>query len=569
MPSERLPQNMITGGVAFALSIAALYFGRDLLMPVAMAILLSFLLSPAISRLERAHLPRSLAIALVTAAMAAAAALIGTFVALELRELFASLPDFRAHLGEKLQALRGPLRHLTDAAGWVEQLTRDVDPQATRSRTPKVEIVNRPDWLGMLSSVLSPVLGPLGFAALVSVLTLFILYEREDLRARLIRLLRAAEHPFTARALDEAGARVSSYISRQALLCAAHGGAVALGLALIGLPGAGLFGLLSAGLRVIPYLGPTVAAALPIALSVAGFSGWSMALYTIAFFGALELLSNNLLEPWLYGRGTGLTPFGVVFSAVVWAWLWGGVGLFLAIPLTVCCVVLGRYVEPLGFMTTLFGDEPVGPPDVRLYERLTWREASDAAGILAEASDDPARLSDQLVLPVLSRISTDLERGRYSQAHGAELVALLASLLDEIAPRLAGPQPLRSTRRVELCGASADPAEQLARTWVARTLRQLGFAAEAVARASYWSPEKASAPAEALEPIAVVAALGRTSLARARGRAQQLSRSGAGDRVVLAAWTASSNGTQPDSGLPTVRSCSELVEYLEARASEV
>ena len=196
------------------------------------------------------------------------------------------------------------------------------------------------------------------------------LLEREELRDRMLWLIGAQDLTLTTHAVDDAMQRVSRYLGMQSLICGIHGLAVGIGLAVIGVPGAVLWGALSAVLRFLPYFGPWLAAAGPIALALAAFPGWSAPLLTVALFVILELVSNNVLEPWLYGASAGLSPFGVVFSAVFWAWLWGIPGLLIATPLTVCLVVAGRYVRGLEYFTVLLGDRPALLPDVRLYQRL-------------------------------------------------------------------------------------------------------------------------------------------------------------------------------------------------------
>jgi predicted PurR-regulated permease PerM len=561
MPSER-PSASLFGLAALAIVAAALFFGRDLFVPLALSILLSFLLGPIVARLHRLGVNRAVAITMVLFVVTASLVMLGWWVTNEVSELFAGLPDFRSNLAEKARALRGPLRSLADTMGWIDQLTREVAPPDTRA--PKVEVVERPDLFGFVGRVVSPVLGPIGFAGIVAVLTVFILYQREDLRERMIRLLGSREMPFSSRAVDEAGERVSRYLGRQALLCLAHGTAVGIGLALLGLPGAGLFAVLSAGLRLIPYVGPWIAAVVPIALAVVGYPGWVMGLYVSSLFVVLELISNNLLEPWIYGPGVGLTPFGVVFSAVFWSWLWGGVGLFMAVPLTACCVVLGRYIPQLAFVTTLLGEEPSTSPEAALHERLAWRELETATAIVREekASHDGISLSDSLILPVLARIAEERERGGCSRARSAEMAWSLGNLLDDIVPPPETPPPLRSTRKILLAGNPEDPVESLARTWLARVLREDGFAAEAVS--SEAARSASAVPALATQPATTVQiALTRAAAVRSRSRARAGGPARASqDPLLLALWIGARDdrsARQPH----TATSCVDLIGELE------
>jgi hypothetical protein len=221
----------------------------------------------------------------------------------------------------------------------------------------------------------------------------------------------------------------------QCLVNGVHGVAVATGLWLIGVPGAVLWGALSALLRFLPYFGPWIAAALPITLSIAAFHGWNQPLLTVGMFVVLELVSNNVLEPWLYGASVGLSPFGVIVSAVFWTWLWGIPGLVIATPLTVCFVVAGRYVHGLRHFAVLLGDQPALPPDVRLYQRLLAQDLDEAAVVLRDAA---ARLplddvSDAIVLPVLRRLAADDQRDAFAEAETDAVREQFGALLDEIA----------------------------------------------------------------------------------------------------------------------------------------
>jgi predicted PurR-regulated permease PerM len=476
MPAERAPSFMLTLST-FVIVGAALYFGRDLLVPVALATLLSFLLSPVVTRVERMGASPQIAVALVTFVLAVASALGMWMVTRELGELLADLPDLRVNLREKIRAVVLPLRSLADALGWVEKLSEEVGVEPTRGAQP-VQVIAPSNALELIGRLLPPLLGPIGLAGVVVVLTLFMLIERRDLRDRLIRLLGIRDVPFSIGALDEAGPRVSAYLGRLALVCSVHGFAVSVGLALLGLPGAVLFGVLSALLRVIPYVGPWIAAGLPTALALAAYPGWSMAAYTAGFFVVLELISNNVLEPWLFGAGAGLSPFGVILAAFFWTWVWGAPGLVLAIPLTVCLVVLGRYVPQLSFITTLIGDEPLPPPQARFYERLVAGDADQAGAILRQGANDNdvLALSDRLVLPALVRLAHDRESGARSPARIAIILDLLNELLDELLASLPRQTGAPGAMPVHVAPVRDSAVERFAVDWLARVLAHASLA---------------------------------------------------------------------------------------------
>jgi predicted PurR-regulated permease PerM len=355
---ERSGLALLVSGVVV---VAALRLAQDVLMPLALAVLVSFLLAPAVSRIERIGVGRVPAVLLVALLVATLLGGVGWVVGRQVTTLVAELPSYRTNLRQKVASLRVPIGELHRTAEEIEELQEDIaEPPGARQEAPvpKVEMVPpRPDLLETLQGWLGPLLNPLATAGLVAVFALFMLLQREDLRGRLIRVLADGDEQTATRVIDDAAEGVSRYLVTTTLLNAVHGVTVGVGLALLGFPNALLWGLLSMLLRFVPYLGPWMAASLPITLSVAIFDGWTTTLLTVGLFVTIELLSNNVLEPWLYGNSTGLSPFGVILSAVFWAWLWGGVGLLLAIPFTVCLVAVGRHVPSLDFLSQLLGDE--------------------------------------------------------------------------------------------------------------------------------------------------------------------------------------------------------------------
>jgi predicted PurR-regulated permease PerM len=381
---------------------------------------------------------------------------IGWMVAREASELADEVPRYRANLRAKVQDLRGPLGSISGAAEEINQLGDEIEKPKGRP-APKVEVVEPKHVFGTLGELLAPLAGPLGTLGLVAVLALFMLLDHEELRDRLIWLTGARELTLTTHAVDDATQRVSRYLGMQTLICAIQGLAVGIGLAAIGVPGAVLWGALAAVLRFLPYFGPWLAAAGPIALALAAFSGWSEPLLTAALVVVLELVSNNVLEPWLYGSSAGLSPFGVVFSAVFWASLWGIPGLLLATPLTVCLVVAGRYVRSLEYFSVLLGDRPALPPDVRLYQRLLALDIDEAAA----------------VLPALRRLAVDDQLDRVPDAVSAGVRERLEELLSDL---------LETGDAVAAEGAprvlfvpALDESDALAARWLAKLAAQRGL----------------------------------------------------------------------------------------------
>ena len=343
------------------LGTGALSLGKALLVPLALALLLAFLLAPVSTRLERLGLRRTPAVIAVCVAIGLVISGIGWMAAREMSSLVAEAPRYRENLREKIATLRGPIGSMDRAADAVERLEAELDrpkPGEPREQpAPKVEVVERSPMLDRLATIVSPVADWLGSAAIVAVLAIFMLLQREDLRDRVIHLVGTRDSSLTTSALDDAGGRISRYLGTQALLCLAHGVMVGVGLFCIGIPGALLWGAVSALFRFVPYLGPWIAAILPIATAAGALDGWTPALLCAGLFVFLELVSNNVLEPWLYGASVGLSPFAIIFSAIFWSWLWGVPGLLLATPLTACFVVLGGHVRGLEFVSVLLADE--------------------------------------------------------------------------------------------------------------------------------------------------------------------------------------------------------------------
>jgi hypothetical protein len=293
-----------------------------------------------------------------------------------------------------------------------------------------------------LGGYLGVLVGPLGTGAMVVVFTLFMLVEREDMRDRMIRLVSGGKYMVTTRALNDAAQRISRYMLAQSIINGSYGVIVALGLWLIGLTMGGgtpfpnflLWGVLCAILRFIPFVGPWIAAAFPIALSLAVYPGFDVFAATAGMFVLIELLSNNLMEPWLYGASTGMSTVAVLVAAVFWTWLWGPVGLLLSTPLTVCIVVVGRYVPQLKFLDVLLGDEPALPPHVTYYQRLLAGDRKEAAAVAREhaAAAGAAQVADDVIIPALVLARRDREHSGLSADDEAFIFAATREILDRL-----------------------------------------------------------------------------------------------------------------------------------------
>lgn len=415
--------------VLILLTVATLYFGRDIFIPFTLAILFSFLLAPLVNWLRRIRIPRVPAVILVVTFAFAVLAGISVLVGSQLVNLANNLPSYQKTMQEKIRSIRalapggGALDRTTEvvqALGEELSKTGEGEPSQKKkaaSRNGKreplpVRIEKGPGTpMEVAQSVISPLVGPLGTAGIVIIFIIFVLLQPSDLRDRFIRLAGGDLHR-TTEGINEAAARVSRYLLMQLVVNASYGIPVGVGLYFIGVPGAFLWALLATLLRFIPYLGPFIAALFPLVLAFAVEPGWSMFLWTLALVLTLELVSNNLIEPWLYGSSTGLTPVAVILSAIFWTLLWGPVGLIMATPLTVCLVVLGRYVPQLKFLDVLLGSEPVLTPEERLYQRLLTGNVEEAIEIAEMEVQQQSRLQfyDSVGLATLRLAESELDR---------------------------------------------------------------------------------------------------------------------------------------------------------------
>ncbi|MBD9596706.1 MULTISPECIES: AI-2E family transporter [unclassified Ensifer] len=436
---------------AIAATVAALYIARDVFLPLAIAILLTFALAPVVSRLRRAGCPRSVAvIGTVTMAFLFLTAF-GVMVALQISEVARDAPRYQSNIVEKIRSLKeaGSDSQILDRLSRVMERVsvelsrpeKDVAVSPATAPEPKpllVEIFSPQRPIEILMSVINPLLGPLATAGLVIVVVIFMLFEREDLRDRFIRLVGYGDLHRTTEALQDAGARVGQYLLMQLVVNITYGAPLAIGLWLLGIPNALLWGMLAIVLRFVPYIGPVIAAALPLFLAFAAAPGWSLVVLTLGLFIALELVSNNVVEPWLYGSRTGLSPLAIIVAAIFWAWLWGPVGLVLSTPLTVCLVVLGRHVRQFEFLEILLGNEAVLNPKERLYQRLLAGDPDEATDNAEEMLEEMylVEFYNTVAIPALLLAESDRMRGALTEEQGArvaESAGTLVANLEEIA----------------------------------------------------------------------------------------------------------------------------------------
>ncbi|HMJ64829.1 MAG TPA: AI-2E family transporter [Candidatus Binatia bacterium] len=492
--------------MATLLVAAVLYVAREVFIPFALALLLSFLLAPLVAKLQRLRLPKVPAVVTVVSFAAAVIAAIGWLVSTQLYDLANKLPNYQATITQKLKSIRPPSvgvfgktsKMIKDTG---EELSRDDKENSETAETTEkkpipVEVhAPKPSSLEVLQRVLGTVLNPLAAAGIVTIFVIFMLIYMDDMRDRLLRLIGMAKLNVTTQALDDAATRVSRYLFMNLVVNMTYGIPIGLGLYFIGVPNAVLWGVLATLLRFIPYIGPWVAACFPVALAFAVDPGWTMFISTIALFIVVELISNNVVEPWLYGASTGLSPIAVIVAAVFWTWLWGPVGLFLSTPLTVCLAVIGRYFPHLDFFYILLADEPVLPIETRFYQRLVARDPEDAATLVKDfLKDRPlVALYDGVILPALSMAEAGRQQRTLHEGNQKQLWqntrALVAELADHVDVQAKQEGETTSEEPASLppkpehisvaCIPARGDADEIAATIVAQLLERRGVGAKA------------------------------------------------------------------------------------------
>ena len=473
VPKAALASPIVVGAVI----IAVLYFGREIFIPIAIAVLLSFVLGPLVNLLRRINLGRLLAVGIAVTTTLGIVAALTTLIGVQLADLAGDVPRYRTAIERKIEGLRDS--PIGQATSYVANIGRAIhqagnSPEEGTANTPTansgperkpvfVEVKERqPGPVEMASTVLSPVLHPLATAGIVFVVLLFILMQREDLRDRMIRLAGSSDLHRTTVAMDDAARRLSRYFLVQLALNASFGLVVGIGLYVIGVPNPVLWGIFSALMRFVPYAGAFLSALFPLALAAAVEPGWNMMIATAILFLLLEPVVGQFIAPMLYGQSTGLSPFAVLVSALFWTWLWGPIGLLLSTPLTVCLVVLGRHVDKLEFLDVLFGDQPALTPVENFYQRILAddpEEVQEHADLILQECSLSAYY-DEVVMRGLELAARDAARGVLTPEQKNDIRASLASLIEELAERAdeTPERPDQEGRQLVMSGAATDPA---------------------------------------------------------------------------------------------------------------
>jgi predicted PurR-regulated permease PerM len=434
------PQSVVIAAwlVTFGGVCGALYWGQAVLIPVALAVLLAFVLRPAVIRFQRFGLPRIPAVLAVMMLATGAVGGMGWIVAGELTALAKQLPAYRSNIRAKIADVRKLARGsaFERVQTTIENIGDDIERGAAAANDDKpmlVEVTPDRSLLGDVKGFL-PLLETATTAGLALLLTIFMLIEREDVRNRIVSLAGQAALVTTTKAFAEAGERISRYLLMQLIINSSMGLAVWLGLYLIGVPYSALWGFATALLRYVPYIGVWIAALFPILLSLITAPDWTHLALVVTLFLTLELVSSNALEPWLYSQSVGLSSIAVILAVIFWTWLWGATGLVLATPLTVCLVVGGKYISGLAIFDRLLGEGRALQPHLWLYQRLLARDENEAGDVLEEFASEHtlAQTCEELLLPALAQLKRDVASGRITAADSGFVADSLLEIIDEL-----------------------------------------------------------------------------------------------------------------------------------------
>lgn len=487
-----LPQRLL----AVAVVVTALYFGRDLLIPLALATLLAFVLAPLTVRIRRLGIPRALAVTVVVAITLGALIGLSLFMAGQVRVLGKELPTYQSNIAAKFDRFRAQLRTpgvFSEASRVIDAVESEIeqtqgefeDKPATGTRRPaRVELVpTAPGAFEAVGRWLERIGPPAALFGTTLIYLFLVLLNPGDLRDRLVSLLGGSVHR-TTDALNDAGQRVSRYLTMQLVVNLCYAVPMAAGLWLIGVPGALLWGLLSAVLRFIPYVGSLVGAVFPLLLAFAVDPGWSMVAWALALIVVLELISNNIVEPWLYGASTGLSAMSLIVAATFWTALWGPIGLVLSTPLTVCMLVIGRHLPQLGFLDVMLGSRPALELPSRMYQRLLAGNSADAIELAEEsvAESSPRQFYEDVGIPVLRMATVDHRLQEASAEHRHRIVSGMSAVIDELRVRHAAERPQAPLEA--LCIGSRWTVDTLGAGMAAHALALDGVAAAAAPTAA-------------------------------------------------------------------------------------
>ena len=550
--------------IATILSVATLYFARSILVPLALAVLIAFILSPVVTWLEKIHIGRVVAVGVVSVLFISSTAALAWVVTHQLLDVADKIPDYKENIKDKLSVVRSMRDgRISKATGTVNELGSEISAAAApaqpansaahqRSRPMPVVVQTQSDPFSMLTSLLGPLLGPVGTGGVVVVFAIFMLINRESLRNRLLRLAGQGHLSSTTRALDDATKRVSRYLLLQSLVNVSYGCLVGLGLHFIGVPNPVLWGVLAGLFRYIPYLGPLVGGILPLLLALGAFDDWKRPLLVLAMFVVLELSTANFVEPMLYGSQTGITSLAILIAAIFWTVVWGPVGLLLSTPLTVCLVAFGKHTPKLEFLTVLFGDETVLPQDAKIYQRLLASDPEEAREI-AEAHVKESSIEDlyeSVLIPMLILAKHDRDRRHIDESQLAYLYQNTRELVEELGDEFASAtadsanesEPKKKPERVAASTAAyealvvpaQDEGDEIVGIMLAQFASKAGYRTKVLAADGTSGFEKGAVNRSPL--VVCISALPPCSLSRTRSLFEKLKESHGRANIIVGLW---------------------------------
>lgn len=598
--SRRLPL------AAFVIAIAALYFAKEVLVPLALAVLFAFLLTPAVTRLEGLRLgrvPSVIAVMIVSLSLVGG---VGWIVGNQLIDVINELPNYTSNIRTKLDSFHGPHGgSLAKATDNVQKLSKELSappdtpvapPVSQRPRTQKsapalpssdrpvrVELTEpTPSPLQSLRILLRPLIAPISMTVIVVVFTAVMLIKREDLRNRLLRLAGQRQLNLATQAFNDAAQRVSHYLRLRFVVNTTFGLLMAIGLYFIGVPSALLWGVLAGLLRFVPYIGPIIGGSLPLILALAIFQTWIQLILCLCLFLVIELTVAYAIEPWLYGARIGISSLAILVAAAFWTALWGPIGLVLSTPLTVCLVVLGRYVPHLEFLHIILGDEPVLSPDAQLYQRLLAMDQTEARAVVDTFLKDRSlvELYDQVMIPALSMAEEERHQGALDETRENFLIQSINEFIADLAEHgLEPPAPGQADRDAPLiefkkpveslpdlrvvCIPASDRADESTAAMLTQVLELAGYTAVLL-------PIPHS-PGDALDllsrqecDVVCISALPPFALLHVRSLSKQLRRSFPKLRIVVGLWNFSGGGAKAEERLAAAFSVEVVTTLAQA-----
>ena len=452
-PTANGLQEAASAAIVAAVLVAAVYFGRTLLVPLALSILLAFALAPVAEFLRRLKLGRIVAVILTVTLAVLLISGIATFIGTQLAWLAQSLPQYQQNMVAKIQSvegstasngmLQGALNMFDNLSNQIANVPHSTNDKRLESKTtsqqtdPAIPVVIRTppaSPLVVIENVGGPLVEPLANLTIIIIFVIFILLQKEDLRDRFIMLAGARDLQRTTTALDDGAERLSRYLLLQTAVNTIFGASVGVGLWAIGVPNPALWGLIAAMFRFVPYVGVPIAALLPLSLAFAVDPGWSKLLWTLGLFSVLEAITGQAIEPWLYGRNMGLSAIAVVVAAGFWTFVWGPVGLLLSTPLTMCLVVIGRHVDQLRFLDVMLGDRPPMAPEESFYLRMMAGnpdEAAEQAELFLQDHTLPAYF-DQVAIKGLALAQLDVNRGALNESGRVRIGTTVEGFIDNL-----------------------------------------------------------------------------------------------------------------------------------------